>query len=65
MEYYRPKCPKCGTQLQLLNCECYDSQWEPDRYVELNVGTCPNCQTDLQWRAVYNFAGLENLEVDE
>ena len=65
MEFYNPKCPKCGTQLTSDDCDCYDSQWVPNRYIEYDVGVCPKCKTDLQWKAFYNFAGLSPIEMED
>ena len=65
MEFYNPKCPKCGTQLAPSDCDCFDSQWEPNRYVEYQVGTCPKCKTDLEWKAFYNFSGLSSIEFSD
>ena len=61
MNYYNPKCPKCNTQLRDCDVDVYDSEWQVDKYIYFNCGTCPNCKTDWSWKAIYKFEGLSEL----
>ena len=54
------KCIKCGG---IIECDdVFDQFTCDDRHIDYCCGHCVNCDTDYQWKEVYEFTGQEDLE---
>ena len=53
-------CPNCGGTIQYI--DTYDTTSFNERHIELCCGYCENCNTEYQWKEVYEFVGVEDLE---
>lgn len=56
------RCPICGSG-KIAHCETYDSTTEDNKHVDYCAGFCHSCGVDLLWEEVYDFKGIENIEV--
>jgi len=45
------KCPKCGGTIDYI--DVYDCERDDDSMVEYCVGCCSNCETEYQWKEVF------------
>lgn len=62
------KCPKCGG-IHLVNDDCYNihlvNDGENNTIREAYCGHCKDCGTYVQWKAIYQFIGYDEIEEDE
>ena len=53
-------CPKCGGIIE--NDDTYDSSSDFSYIVCFCVGHCVKCETEYQWKEVYGYVGVEDIE---
>lgn len=53
-------CPHCGEEL--IQDECYDTNFEGEYIANYIAGHCPTCEKEFQWVEVYNYAGVDEIE---
>lgn len=54
------KCPKCGGIIEYD--DTYDSSSCDNIIIEYCCGHCLNCNTEYQWKEIYNLERTEDLE---
>lgn len=54
------KCPKCGGIIEYD--DTYDSSTCDEWHIDYCFGHCLNCDTNYQWKEIYNYKGPEDLE---
>ena len=54
------KCPKCGGSI--IWDDTYDTDTNNNRHLEYCCGHCATCDTDYQWKEVYEFTEQIDLE---
>lgn len=54
------KCPKCGGSI--VWDDTFDQSTCDNRHIDYCCGHCVNCDTDYQWKEVYEFTGQEDLQ---
>lgn len=53
-------CPKCGG---IIECDdVFDQSTYDDRHIDYCCGHCATCDTDYQWKEVYEFTEQIDLE---
>jgi endogenous inhibitor of DNA gyrase (YacG/DUF329 family) len=55
-----PICPACGDTLESF--KTIDSYRDEDSAKYLCLGYCPTCGKEYQWREVYFFSHIKDLE---
>lgn len=54
------KCLHCGEEL--IDDDCYDTCNYGDSVVNYYVGHCDKCGKEYQWKKVFDFAGVTDIE---
>ena len=54
------KCPHCGEEL--VDDDCFDTADHGDTYVKYLAGHCPQCDKEFQWKEIFDFAGVTDIE---
>ena len=60
---FNAKCPDCGDFLE--EDDCYDTITTSSWVEHLIVGHCPTCDKSYQWRNVFLYTGISELEESE
>ena len=54
------KCIKCGG---IIECDdVFDQMTYADRHIDYCCGHCRKCDTEYQWKEVYEYTGQEDLQ---
>lgn len=58
-----PLCPHCSIELE---CDdTYDMEYDEDGIILYQVGHCPKCEKDYQWRRSARCIQWENTDLGE